>query len=207
MKDFSKIRKNFEDHGFRVSVFDTAEQAKGYLTEELAGKSVGFGGSNTVNEMGLYEALEGKCPELRWHWRSGIDPNDTFAIVKERDCAMNTEVYVTSANAVSETGEIVNIDGAGNRTSSTLWGHKRVIFVVGKNKIAPTYDDAVWRARNVAAPLRARSVNAGTPCAIKADRCYDCSSPKRICHGMVVLWRAMMFQEDEVVLIDEDLGM
>ncbi len=206
MTDFSKVKANMEGYGFKVSVFDTKEEACAFLAEELAGKSIGIGGSKTVEAIGLYEALEGKS-EIKWHWKAGIDPDHPEEIVKERDDAMHTEVYISSANAIAETGEIINIDGAGNRISSTLWGHRKVIFVIGANKLCPTYDDALWRARNVAAPLRAQSVNAKTPCAAKGDKCYDCKSPARICKGMATIWRPMNFQEFEVVFIDEDLGM
>ena len=107
---------------------------------------------------------------------------------------------------ISETGEIVNIDGNGNRVSSTLYGHQKVYFLVGVNKVAPDFEAALWRARNVAAPKRAQSMGCRTPCAAKADRCYDCKSPERICRGLVVLWKPMMGMEAEVVLVDEDLG-
>jgi len=120
---------------------------------------------------------------------------------------MQTEIYLSSANALAETGEIVSIDGKGNRVSSTLFGHKKVYFLIGRNKVADTYEKAVWRARNVASPARANQMNAQTPCAKKMDRCYDCSSPGRICRGLVTLWGPMMGAEAEVILINEDLGL
>ena len=120
---------------------------------------------------------------------------------------MQTQVYLTSANALAETGEIVNIDGAGNRVAATLFGHERVCFVIGRNKLTATYDEAVFRARNVAAPQRARQLGKKTPCAVKLDRCYDCKSPDRICRGMVTLWGPMMGMPAEVLLVDEDLGL
>ena len=120
---------------------------------------------------------------------------------------MQTQVYLTSANALAETGEIVNIDGTGNRVSATLFGHEKVIFVIGRNKLAATYEMAVDRARNVAAPQRARQLGKKTPCAVKLDRCYDCKSPERICRGMVTLWGPMLGMEGEVLLVDEDLGL
>ena len=94
----------------------------------------------------------------------------------------------------------------GNRVSSSLYGHKRVWFVVGSNKIAPTYDEALWRARNIAAPKNAQRLGVKTPCAVNGDRCYDCKSPQRICRGLVVLWEAIRSCETEVVLVDEPLG-
>ena len=87
-----------------------------------------------------------------------------------------------------------------------MYGHKRVYFVVGINKIEPDYDRALWRARNVAAPKNAQRLGRKTPCAVKGDRCYDCKSPERICRGLVVLWEAVANMEMEVVLIDQDLG-
>ena len=81
-------------------------------------------------------------------------------------------------------------------------------IVIGRNKLAPTYEAAVYRARNVAAPQRARQLGKKTPCAVKADRCYDCKSPERICRGLSVLWRKPTgFEQAEVVLIEEELGM
>lgn len=115
-------------------------------------------------------------------------------------------MYLSSVNALAETGEIVNIDGAGNRVASTLYGHKKVYLIISRNKLAADYDGALWRARNVAAPKNAQRLNRKTPCAIKGDRCYDCKSPDRICCGLVVLWRPMMGQDIEIILVDEDLG-
>ena len=119
---------------------------------------------------------------------------------------MTAEHYITSVNGLAETGELINIDGTGNRVASTLYGHKKVWFVVGRNKLAPTYEEALWRARNIAAPKNARRLKRKTPCAVKADRCYDCKSPERICRGLVVLWEAIGSMEMEVVLVDEALG-
>ena len=118
-----------------------------------------------------------------------------------------SDVYLTSVNGLAETGELVNIDGAGNRAAATLFGHEKVYFVIGQNKLAPAYDGAVWRARNVAAPQRARQLGKKTPCAVKCDRCYDCKSPERICRGLVTLWGPMLGMEAEVLLVEEDLGL
>ena len=78
--------------------------------------------------------------------------------------------------------------------------------MAGRNKLAPDFHQALWRARNVAAPKRAQQMHKKTPCAIRGDRCYDCRSPERICRGLVVLWGPTLGMPTEVVLIDEDLG-
>ena len=198
MTDFSTVKENLEAKGFRVSTFETAQAAADYLNGAIDGVSVGFGGSVTLDQMGLYDRLAAHNNVI-WHWKA----EDKLAA---RYQAITTDMYITSVNGLAETGELINIDGIGNRVAATLFGHKKVWFVVGRNKLAPTYDEALWRARNIAAPKNAQKLQKKTPCAIKADRCYDCKSPDRICRGLVVLWEAVTSMEMEVVLIDEELG-
>ena len=198
MTDFSAVKKNLEARGFRVSTFETAQAAANYLNEAIDGVSVGFGGSITLDQMGLYDRLAAHNNVI-WHWKT----EDKLAARRQ---AMTADMYVTSVNGLAESGELINIDGIGNRIAATLYGHKKVWFVAGRNKLAPTYDEALWRARNIAGPKNAQKLHKKTPCAIKADRCYDCKSPDRICRGLAVLWEALMDVEMEVVLIDEELG-
>nr|WP_325211277.1 lactate utilization protein [uncultured Oscillibacter sp.] len=197
--NFDAVKKNLEARGYTVRVFSTGKEAADYLDAAVDGKSVGFGGSVTLDALGLYERL-GSHNKAIWHWKW----EDKAAARRE---AQTSDVYLTSVNGLAETGELVNIDGAGNRVAATLFGHEKVFFVVGRNKLAPTYDQAVWRARNIASPQNAKRLGMKTPCAVKGDRCYDCRSPERICRGLVTLWGPMMGMEAEVLLVDEDLGM
>ena len=196
--DFTKVSENLKARGYAVQCFATAQEAADYLNGAIDGVSVAFGGSVTLDQMGLFERLSSHNHAM-WHWREGTaeDPR------KEGPTA---DVYVTSVNGMDEDGDLINIDGAGNRVAASLFGHKKVYFVVGRNKLAPTYDEALWRARNIAAPKNAQRLQRKTPCAAKGDKCYDCKSPERICRGLVVLWKPMMGMEAEVVLVDEDLG-
>ena len=139
---FDTVKKNLEARGFSVRTFATAAEAAAYLNEAIDGKTVGFGGSVTLQDMGLYELL-GSHNEVHWHWVNGQE---------ERKTAMGTQVYLSSANGLAETGEIINIDGGGNRVASTLYGHEKVYLVIGRNKLAPTYDEALWRAGTSPAP-------------------------------------------------------
>ncbi len=198
MTNFETVKRNLEARGYTVRVFSTGKEAAEYLDKAVDGKSVGLGGSATLDALGLYDRLGGHN-RVVWHWKQEAGP--------ARREAMTTDIYLTSAYALAETGEIVNIDGAGNRVASTLFGHEKVYFVIGRNKLAPTCDEAVWRARNVAAPRRAKQLGKKTPCAVKCDRCYDCKSPERVCRGLVTLWGPMMGMEAEVLLVDEDLGL
>ena len=200
--DFTNVKKALEGRGFVVSVFETAAEAAQYLNGKIDGKSVAFGGSVTMEQLGMYDMLSSHN-ELFSHWH--VPEGMTPAEVQKK--AMNAQVYLTSANGLAETGEIINIDGTGNRVSSTLYGHEEVCFVIGKNKLAPTYDEALWRARNIAAPKNAQRLKRKTPCAVNGDRCYNCSSPERICRALVVLWEAVKSCRMEVVLVNEDLGM
>ena len=164
--DFTKVKSALEARGFKVSAFPTAAEAARYLNGQIDGVSVSFGGSVTLEQMGLFESL-GQHNEVLSHWHvpAGKDPAEI------RAKAMTTEVYLTSANGLAETGEIANIDGTGNRVSGLLFGHPKVYFVVGRNKLAPDYDGALWRARNIAAPKNAQRLGTRTPCAARGDRC------------------------------------
>lgn len=197
MADLQKAAKALEEGGFGVHVFSTAAEAAAWLDGEIDGKTVGFGGSVTLRDMGLYDKLSGHNT-VYWHWEQGPDA---------RTAAMQANVYVTSVNALAESGEMINIDGTGNRVASTLYGHEVVYYVIGRNKLTDDYSSAVWRARNIAAPKNAHRLGMKTPCAVKGDHCYNCKSPDRICCSMVTTWRPMTGMSAEVVLIDEDLGM
>ena len=198
MTDFSVVEKNLTAFGYTVKVFASAAEAGSYLNEQIDGRSVGIGGSATVKASGAYELLS-THNTVHWHWMQDADT--------ARAAAMTTDVYLTSANALAETGEIVNMDGLGNRVASTLFGHKKLYILIGRNKLVPTYEEAVWRVRNVASPKRAQQVGAKTPCAITGDRCFDCRSPGRICRGLVTLYGPTNGMAAEVLLIDEDLGL
>ena len=199
--NFETITKNLMAGGFAVRCFATKSEAADYLNREIDGTSVGFGGSVTLEQMGLYERLSDHN-QVFWHHR--LASGQTSKEVRELACA--AKVYITSANGIAESGEIVNIDANGNRVASTFYGHEKVYFVIGKNKIAPDYDSALWRARNIAAPKNAKRLGMNTPCAINADCCYNCNSPQRICRGLSVLWQKPMTGYFEVILVDEELG-
>lgn len=199
-----KLVKAFEKKGYAVRYFDTAAQAADYLDGSIDGKSVGFGDSMTLKSMGLFERLathnEVHSPMVEH--RGG----ESFFEAAEK--CMKTQVYIVSVNAATEKGEMINIDSYGNRVASSLYLHERVCFVFGINKIMPTLDEALWRVRNVAAPKNAKRLGYKTPCAIKADRCYDCNSPERICNAaLLYLHRPEGPTAFEVVIIAEEMGL
>lgn len=198
MPDWKTLTVNLEKHGFTVSRFATGKEAAEYIDKTLDRRTIGIGGSMTVQELGLYDLLSAHN-QVHWHW-TGEGP-------AAREAAIGAQVYLCSANAVSETGEIINIDGVGNRVSATLYGHEEVWFIVGVNKVAPDEASALRRARNVASPLNNRRTGKKTPCTASCDRCYDCQSPERGCAALVVLWRKPAgIKTAHVVLVEEELG-
>lgn len=192
--DVKKFGESLKERGFGFSYFESKDQAKQYLVKEIQNKKIAMGGSVTIDEMGLYEELK-KNNDITWHW---LEPGKYN---------LSPDVYITSVNALSENGELVNIDGAGNRVAGTLFGAKEVFFVCGINKLEPNLEKAIWRAKNIAAPKNAKRLKRKTPCAVKADKCYECNSPECICRALSVIWKPMLRTERyEVVLIGEELG-
>ena len=195
---FGKLSENLSARGFLPKYFDTKEEAAAYLLESIQGKTVGIGGSRTVEALDIYDRL---CENntVRWHWKDGPQ------VCGE---ASTSEVYLCSANGVTESGEIVNIDNTGNRVAATLFGPKKVYVILGRNKIAPTLEAAIDRARNIAGPMNAKRYNLQTPCAVAEEmRCYDCASPQRLCRAMVIhMYKPKGLPECEVILINEELG-
>ena len=172
--DYGKLKKNFEDHRFLTSYFETREEAAAYLKENN---------------------------QVVWHWK------DEMTAAEARRAAMDSTVYILSANGVSETGELVNIDGTGNRAAASLFGPERVFYVIGRNKIAPDLHSTIARAKNTACTKNARRLGVKTPCAASEElRCYDCNSPARICSATVILERPCNGMTVELVFINEDLG-
>lgn len=198
MADLEKTGKNLEGRGFRVHRFASGTEAAEFLVQTLHGTSIGIGGSVTIDTLGVYDRLCGSN-EVFWHWKNHAP--------ETRERAGKAETYLCSANGVSENGEIVNIDGFGNRVAGTIYGPQRVFLVVGRNKIAPDLTGAIDRARNIAAPLNARRLNRHTPCAVGEPRCHDCRSPEKICGVMTVFFMPpTSIKEFHVILVNEDLG-
>ena len=199
--DLEHVAKALEKNRYTVRCFASKEAAADYLTESLEGLTVGFGDSETLEQMGLDARLSVRNQVTN---PKRYTDNDQF-LAAARAC-LTTDVFLTSANALTEDGVILNIDGTGNRVAGSLFGHRKVYYVIGRNKIASDIQQAVWRVRNVAAPRNASRYGLRTPCAIRGDRCYNCSSPDRICNGLLIQMKKMNDIETEVLLIDEDLG-
>lgn len=199
--NFTLVKENLEKKGYIVSCFETAADAKKYLLSKIKNKTVGIGGSVTIQELGLYGELA-ENNTVFWHW----EINEGKTAKEILSDAKNAEIYLSSANGIAETGEIINIDGTGNRVAAISYGHEKVYIIAGKNKIEADCDKALYRARNIASPLNAKRLNRKTPCAAKADKCYDCASAERICRNLSILYTKPTGAEYEIILINENLG-
>ena len=196
----TELKERLAALGYRASLFASREEACAYLEESIGGRTVAIGGSITVKEMGLADRLR-KTGEVIWHW----EPSEGKSPAELLGEARTAPLYISSVNAIAESGEIVNIDGTCNRLSSILYGHETVYFVIGRNKVAKDLGAAIERARNIAAPKNAARLGRATPC-VKTGKCANCTSPERICHAISVFYDAPKGAAYEVVLIDEDLG-
>lgn len=194
--DLQKTIRNLQLRGYSVRYFETAAEASDYMNAEIRNTAVGIGGCMTAQELGLFDSLS-KNNEVYWHWKA--PGPETIAK------ANAAPIYITSANAMTEDGEILNIDGRGNRLAGQVYGNKKLYIIAGTNKICPDFSSALERARNVAAVKNGKRFPAQTPCKLD-DKCHDCRSADKICRALLVLWAPMLGMEAEVVLIGEELG-
>lgn len=208
--DLAKVRRAFQRNRYQCKVFETKEEAAHYLNQEIDGTTVGMGDSLTLAAMGLYESLSAHNTV----WDVHHIPRETIGFEKANAAfletarkAMTTDVFLLSVNGATETGLMVNLDGTGNRVSGSLFGHKKVYFVFGVNKLAPTLEEAISRARNIAAPKNVARHHYLCGCtAHGGDHCYDCGAPDRICNVLAIYYKKMRNVEMEVIIINEDLG-
>lgn len=194
--------ENLKKHGFDAHFSTSTEEARD-LVLALAHKfeTIGFGGSSTTRALELPDRFKAEGKTVYDHWDPPADSSDLEIRLKQGRC----DCFISSANAISVTGEIVNVDGVGNRTNAMTFGCPHVIIVAGVNKLAPDLQGALDRVRTVAGPMRARSLNMATPCA-ETGFCTDCNSPQRICRITAILHRKPMMTDVTVILVNERLG-
>lgn len=198
-----KLVKNLKRRNMEAFYCPTAQEAVGKVMELIAdGSSVTWGGSMTVRDMGIPQALKERGT-LEVLDRDLVDDPQEKQQMYLR--AFSADVFLSSANAISEDGVIVNIDGNGNRVAAISWGPKKVIFIIGLNKVAQTVEAAIARARSTASPINAQRFDIATPC--HADgMCHNCNSPESICSYIHLLRNSRTPGRHVVVLVGEDFG-
>lgn len=190
-------------HDFKALYVKTKEEAVQEVLKQIRpNEKVGIGGSVTLRELGILEKLEAQGYTVYNHWKPGLSRE---SIVQIRKSQMTSDLFLSSVNAVTLNGELVNIDGVGNRVNSTVFGPGKVVLVAGYNKIVDDVQEGIKRIKSVAAPLNARRLNMDVPCA-KLGKCVDCNSPNRICRVIVIHERKPSLTDMFIILVGEELG-
>lgn len=200
MVSMEQTIQNLKRRGFEARLFETGAQAASAAIAIIGQRSVGFGGSVTLRDLGIFQRLRAQG-NTAWFARSFS--GEEVPNVYER--AQNTQVFLSSANALTETGCLVNIDGRGNRVAGLAFGHEEAIVIVGKNKLVKDVPEGIRRAKGHAAGLNARRLGISAPCA--ADlQCRDCRSPQRLCRSVLISEGPPTEMKVSVFLVNEDLG-
>ncbi len=190
-------------HDFKAIYLKTKEEAVQEIWKHITPKQrIGVGGSLTIRGLGILEKLESEGYTIYDHWKPGLSKEKILEIRKSQ---MTSDLFLSSSNALTLNGELVNIDGIGNRVNSINFGPGKVILVVGYNKIVEDVQEAIKRIKNVATPLNARRLNMDVPCA-KVGKCVDCNSPNRICRVIVIHERKPSLTDLHIILVGEELG-
>jgi len=197
-----ELEQNFEKRNIDVLWFDTFCEIKDYLLERIpTAASVGIGNSKTLKQMDITKHLND---------RGNVVFDKTLAqsdedVVKLKKVSLLTDYYISSSNAISIDGRIVNIDHSGNRVAALTYGPDKVYVVVGKNKITKTHDEALKRAKNTAAPLNAKRAGYNPPCLL-AGHCVDCLSPERVCFIVSIIEGQHVKNRLTLLIANEDEG-
>lgn len=197
-----KVIKGLESRNMEGYYAETKEEALQKALELIPeGCEVGWGGSMSLQEIGLIDAL---CAG-----NYQVYNRDTCKTPEEkREVQLKiagSDYFLASSNAITEDGVLVNIDGMGNRVACMVWGPKNVLLVVGMNKVVRSVEDAVSRARNEAAPINAQRFGLETPCS-KTGACYDCKIPDTVCCQFLVTRYSREAGRIKVILVNDDLG-
>jgi len=194
--------KNLEKNNMKTFFVETREEALAKILDSVPeNATIGFGGSKTLKQLGVFVVLEKKNYKLL-NWENAKSREEGIEIRKQ---SLFADVYLSSSNAITQDGKLVNMDGTGNRVSAITFGPGKVIIVAGKNKIVENEEKAVERIRNIAAPATAKHFGKKTPCVI-TGKCMDCTSKDRICCIKVVHSWQKTPGRINIILVNEDLG-
>ncbi len=201
------LKTALEANNFEVFVADSEADAKKIFLDDIFPKtgatSVAWGGSMTFIGTGLYNELKD---------RSDLSVIDTYdrsipyeESLERRRQALTVDLFITGTNAITESGQLVNLDMIGNRVAALVFGPKQVVLFVGRNKLVADLEEAMFRVKNYVAPINSMRLDMATPC-VKTSYCEECKSPKRICNAWTITEKAFPKGRIKIVLINEDTG-
>ncbi|MBU2702724.1 L-lactate utilization protein LutB [Sporomusaceae bacterium BoRhaA] len=190
-------------HNFSAHYFGNRQEAVDYVLQLIPdGATIGMGGSKTAIELGLWELVSERGHEIFNHNQPRLSLEEK---TERRYKQLTCDVFLTSANAITLTGEIVNRDGNGNRVAAMMFGPKRVIIIAGTNKIVRDLEEADKRIKMYAAPMNNKRFESPNPC-VQLGECVDCNSPQRSCRITTILSRRPPLTDIHVVLVGKNLG-
>jgi len=203
----TELKETLTENNFEVFVAENTDEAKSIVLEkiipEIAPKSVSWGGSLTFVATGLYDVLKNDNDlNVLDTYDKTLSPEESL---ERRRQSLLVDLFITGSNAVTESGQLVNLDMFGNRVGALTFGPKNVIILVGRNKIVPDLDEAMFRIKNYAAPVNTMRLDKKTPCA-KTSFCEDCKSPDRICNTWTITEKSFPKKRVKIILINKDLG-
>lgn len=203
----SNLKDALEANNFEVHIAENIESAKktaqGIISKSGA-KSISWGGSMTFVQTGLYKELkERQDLDILDTYEQGVAPGE---MTERRRRALLVDLFITGANAVTETGTLVNLDMTGNRVAAITFGPRNVIILIGRNKVVPDLEEAMLRIKNFAAPVNAMRLDKKTPC-LKTSICEECRGPDRICNTWSITEKSFPKGRVKIILINEELGL
>ncbi len=201
------VKENLENNNFEVFIAANATEAKEIAMHEILSKldikSVSWGGSMSFLATGLFHELKD---------RPGLEVLNTFDKSLSRDEMMDlrrksllVDLFITGTNAVTEAGQLVNLDMIGNRVAAMMWGPKHVLLIIGRNKICGDLEEAMVRVKTYAAPVNTMNLDKKTPCR-ETGVCHDCKSPDRICNYWTIIEKSFIKNRIKIIFVNEDLG-
>lgn len=201
-RTLTALKKN----GFDVLYFPTRNEVLAKVLQLISPNVVvGVGGSVTVREIGLVDSLEQRGNKIISHWEAQKNGQTPEEVMKSRKFLASADIFLTSTNAITEEGHLVNIDHAGQRVAAMIFGPQKVIIIAGVNKIVRNVEQAMDRIRNVAAPMNAKRLNLQLPCA-ETGICSDCEAPNRICNVTTIIERRPVHTDSTIILVGEHIG-
>lgn len=198
-RTIENLKKNNMNGYFVEDEKEAIKKIEELLTE---GDTVSVGGSMTLFETGVIELLRKGKYNFLDRYQEGLTPEDIKEMYRK---SFSADAYLTSSNAITEDGELYNVDGRGNRVAAMIYGPDKVIIVAGVNKIVKDLDEAIERNRQWAAPANAKRLNKNTPCA-KTGYCMDCNSEDRICNEYVLIRKQTDKERIHVIIVNKELG-
>ncbi len=207
-KRLNEVKKALEDNNFEVFVADNAADASKIVQEEIlpkiGAKTVSWGGSMTFIATGLYNSIkDNPNMEILDTFNKSLSGEEKIEL---RRRSLLVDLFITGTNAITEMGQLVNLDMIGNRIGGITFGPKHVVILVGRNKIVSDLEDAMYRIKNYVAPTNSMRLDMKTPC-VKTSHCEECKSPDRICNTWTITEKSFPKGRVKVVLINEDLGL